>query len=169
MDTHQLKFILEELRFSAALPDEMLQQIACISSLQTFAIGSLVFRESAIVRDLFLVRRGRLALEMLVPQRGAVRIVTIGPGEMAGWSALLSEGRMTASAIAIEEVEAVVAPAKQLHDLCEANHEFGYRLMHQMADALSKRLVATRLQMLDLFADHTSTSNATSGKPMSDA
>jgi CRP/FNR family transcriptional regulator, cyclic AMP receptor protein len=104
---------------------------------------------------LYLVRHGRVALEMHVPQRGAVRILTTGPGEMVGWSALLDQGRMTTSALATEDTELVVVPADRLKELCESNSKFGYHLMKRMADALSKRLVATRLQLLDLFADTT--------------
>lgn len=90
---------------------------------------------------------------MNVPGRGAVRILTLGPGEMAGWSALLDQGKMTASAVAVQDSEVIVAAADKLRQLCETNHDFGYHLMRQMAAALSERLVATRLQLLDLFAD----------------
>ena len=155
METNQLKFILEELRFSAALPADAVEQIAAGASLQRLAAGEFLFREGRANHNLYLVRRGLVALEMQVPQRGAVRILTVGPGEMVGWSALLDQGRMTASAIAIEDTEVVVSPADRLQELCATNAEFGYHLMRQMADALSKRLVATRLQLLDLFADTT--------------
>ncbi len=153
METNQLKFILEELRFSATLPAEVVEQIAEGSSLEHFAAGEYLFREGKVDRNLYLVRRGLMALEMLVPQRGSVRILTVGPGEMAGWSALLDQGRMTASGLAVEDTEVVAVAAGRLQQLCESNSIFGYHLMRRMADALSKRLVATRLQLLDLFAD----------------
>jgi CRP-like cAMP-binding protein len=73
---------------------------------------------------------------------------------MVGWSALLGEqGKMTASAIAVEDTELVVVQAERLRRLCEVSHDFGFHLMRSMASALAKRLLATRLQLLDLFAD----------------
>lgn len=153
MDTNQLKYVLEELRFSAVFPPEVLDDLAAASTIQQVSAGTVVFRESGANDNLYLLRSGRLALEMNVPGRGAVRILTIGPGEMVGWSALLGQGKMTASAVAVEDAELVVAPADSLRELCKANDEFGHQMMRQMADALSKRLVATRLQLLDLFAD----------------
>lgn len=153
MDTSQLKYILEELHFSAGMPREVLEQLAGESTVQQVPAGTVVFREGSPNQNLYLIRNGRLALEMNVPGRGPVPILTLGPGEMVGWSALLNQGKMTASALAVQETEVVVAAAQQLHQLCEANHDFGYHLMRQMADALSQRLVATRLQLLDLFAD----------------
>ncbi|MEX0818032.1 MAG: cyclic nucleotide-binding domain-containing protein [Pirellulaceae bacterium] len=153
MDTSQLKYILEELHFSAGLPAEVLGQLATESTFQQARAGVVLFREGAPNRNLYLISSGRLALEMNVPGRGAVRILTLGPGEMAGWSALLDQGKMTASAVAVQDSEVIVAAADKLRHLCETNHDFGYHLMRQMAEALSERLVATRLQLLDLFAD----------------
>ena len=60
---------------------------------------------------------------------------------------------MTATGLAVEDTELVVVEAQKLRLLSETNHDFGYHLMQQMASALSKRLIATRLQLLDLFAD----------------
>ena len=153
MDSAELVSVLEELQFSAQLPTDTVQKLAAAAVLQNVAAGHYLFREGADNRRLYLVRSGRLALEMSVPGRGAVRILTVGPGEMAGWSSLLDRGKMTASAVAVEPTEVIAAEADTLQALCEANHEFGFHLMRQMAAALSKRLVATRLQLLDLFAD----------------
>ncbi len=153
MDTNQLKYILEELRFSSELPPDVLDRLAVESTLQKLAVGDIVFREGSTNHHLYLIRSGRLALEMNVPGRGAVRILTVGPGGMVGWSSLLNQGKMTASAIAVAETEVVVAPADKLLELSKTNHELGFHLMRRLADALSQRLVATRLQLLDLFAD----------------
>ena len=153
MDANQLKFIIEELSFSSVLPPGVLDHLSVESTVQKVSAGTVVFREGSHHDNLYLVRSGKLGLDMNVPGRGAVRILTLGPGEMVGWSSLLDQGRMTACAVALEDVEVVVAPSHKLREICESNHEFGFHLMRQMAGALSKRLVATRLQLLDLFAD----------------
>lgn len=153
MDTEKLKFVLEELHFSSALPSATVDHLAEASTAQQVPAGAMVFREGGPNDNLYLVRSGRLALEMGVPGRGAVRILTIGPGGMTGWSALLDpRKKMTTSAVALEDSEVLVAPADKLLELCEADHGFGFHLMRQMAGSLSKRLVATRLQLLDLFS-----------------
>ena len=153
MDAGELKCILAELRFSAELPAEVLDQLAATTTIQSVSAGQIVFREGATSGSLYLVREGRIALEMNVPGRDMVRILTLGPGEMMGWSALLGQGGMTTSAVAVQDSELVVVAADGLRELCASNHEFGFHLMRQMATALSRRLVATRLQLLDLFAD----------------
>lgn len=153
MNPNEFKFILEQLPFSANFPADVLEQLSQTSQLVHVVSGDVLFREGGSNDRLFLVRQGCLALEMNVPVRGTSRILTLGPGEMCGWSALLGDGKMTASAIAIQNSELVAMAASHLSDLSASNPAFGFHVMRQLASALSTRLVATRLQLLDLFGD----------------
>jgi CRP-like cAMP-binding protein len=143
---------LSGLRFAAGLPPQTLAELAGLASIQTFAQKRVVFREGDRCPDIFLLQSGRVALDMHVSGRGPVRILTVGEGELLGWSALLGDGPMTATATTLEATRLVVIPGATLGALCEANHEVGYRMMQQMARAMAQRLVATRLQFLDLFS-----------------
>jgi hypothetical protein len=60
---------------------------------------------------------------------------------------------MTTSAVAQEDTQVIAICAADLLALCESDPVFGYQLMQRVALALANRLVATRLQLLDLFAD----------------
>lgn len=60
---------------------------------------------------------------------------------------------MTSTAVALQPVKTIAFDGDALRQLCERNHEIGYYVMRQLETALSHRLVATRLQLLDLFAD----------------
>lgn len=168
MDGQELGKILGELSFASQLPDEALTRIGEIASLECFSAGSVLFREGAGNPNLYLIRHGRVALDMTVPGRGPVRILTLGPGDMAAWSAVVGSGEMTTSATALENTEVVVCPGKKLLELSEANHEFGYRLMHRVAVALAHRLTATRLQLLDLFSNPEPASSVPSGESRGD-
>jgi CRP-like cAMP-binding protein len=90
---------------------------------------------------------------MNVPEHGTVRILSLGPGDMVGWSAAVLElGEMTASAAAIEDTEVVALPADQLLRDCKRNPALGYEMMRRMAQQLARRLLATRLQLLELVS-----------------
>lgn len=143
---------LAGLRFAAGLPPQTLAELAGIAREQVFAGKSVIFREGTNCPELFVVHSGHVALDMHVPGRGATRILTVGEGELLGWSALLGDGRMTATATAIDDTRLVVLSGAKLRQLCETNHETGWHVMQQVAKGLSQRLVATRLQLLDLFA-----------------
>ncbi len=153
MDIESVVYVLSQLRFSESLPESMLVRIAAFAELRGFPAHSILFRENAVNDRLMIVAVGRVALDMQVPGRGEVRIMSLGPGDMLAWSALLGKGRMTTSAVALEDTQVVAIRARDVLLLCESDPEFGYQLMRHVAEALANRLVATRLQLLDLFAD----------------
>lgn len=58
---------------------------------------------------------------------------------------------MTATAITLSPTRVLAGSGQEIRSLCDADPVFGYEFMREMAAALSKRLVATRLQLLDLY------------------
>lgn len=144
--------LIQEAGFASNLPAAMLERLAAIARVVEWKEGTLVFREGDHRDDLYILGSGHVALEMNVPGRGSTRILTVGSHELLAWSALLGDGCMTTSAIAVEPTVAIAISGHELRQLCQADHEIGYHVMGQVASALSHRLLATRLQLLDLFA-----------------
>jgi len=144
---------LRGLQFTAGLPEHVLFELANIVSEEDVAGETRIFREGAPYSKLLVIISGRVMLEMHVPSRGRVSMLSLGPGDMLGWSAVVSDGVMTASATAAADTHLLAFDGQALGELCERNHEVGYRFHQQMTAALSRRLVATRLQLLDLFGD----------------
>ncbi|HEX3657560.1 MAG TPA: cyclic nucleotide-binding domain-containing protein [Pirellulales bacterium] len=145
--------VLDRLVFTAALPQQVSAVLASMSKLERFSAGQVIFREGDATRILYVVVSGRVMLEMQVPGRAPMRILSLGPGEMLAWSAVLNQGGMTATARVVEDVEVVAICAGRLLEICEQNPQIGYALMRQVAIALSERLVATRLQLLNVFGE----------------
>jgi CRP-like cAMP-binding protein len=152
---------LYEHSFVVGLAPHILAELAGLVSLREFGAGDVIFREGANCNDLFLIAMGLVALDVQVPGRGPVRILTIGQGELLGWSAMLGTGPMTATATVLEPTSAFAISGTTIRALCEQNHEVGYRIMQQTAATLAQRLTATRLQMLDLFAEPSSQASLT--------
>jgi CRP-like cAMP-binding protein len=144
---------LKKLRFSASLPADVVSRLASSAVVEEFPAGTVVFREGSRNDRLMIVSAGRIALDMHVPARGETRVLTLGPGDMVAWSAVLGGGHMTTSAVALDDTQVVTVSAADVVKLCESNHDFGYYLMRQMSQALADRLIATRLQLLDLFSE----------------
>jgi CRP/FNR family transcriptional regulator, cyclic AMP receptor protein len=137
----------------AALPEGVLSNLIAVAVLREYQNGDLLFRENATNDAILLMISGRVALEMNVPGRGNVRLLSLGAGDWLGWSALLGSGQMTTSAIVLADTRIAEFSAADIAELCEHNHSFGYHLMRHLAKALGNRLVATRLQLLDLFSN----------------
>jgi CRP-like cAMP-binding protein len=151
MDEQDLSGSLAQLQFSDTLSLAAVSKLATVVRPGDFAPGSVLFTEGEIHPWLYLILAGEVALEMCVPARGCTRILSVGPGDLLAWSAVLGDGRMTATAIALSPLRTLIAASDQVQSLCESDRAFGYEFMRQMARALSKRLVATRLQLLDLY------------------
>ncbi len=153
MDTQTLANVLRTLRFSESLPNHVIERVAELASLHGYPADTLLFREGASNDYLMIISIGRVALDMQVPGRGSVRIMSLGPGDVVAWSALLGGGHMTTSAVAMQDTQILAIRAADAIALCQSDPVFGYHLMLQLAQALANRLVATRLQLLDLFAE----------------
>jgi nucleotide-binding universal stress UspA family protein len=100
-----------------------------------------------------VVIEGQIALEVEMPTGGTRPIQTVGPGKLLGWTPLLSQAAMTATARAVQPSRLVAVNAMQAREACARNPSFGVELMRRTALALSRRLHATRLQLLEVFED----------------
>lgn len=145
--------LLGTARFADGFSEEELDAVAGTAEVIRAERGKVLFTEGMQEDDVFVVASGRVALEMQVPRRGSVRLLTVGSGELVGWSGLIGNGRMTATAIVTEDSTLISLSSRALLDLCQQNHELGYLLMTRTARAISQRLLATRLQLLDLFSE----------------
>jgi len=152
MDATQLAQALQESAFGAVFPAEADGRLAEIARWKFCPAGTVLFREGEGCDSFYVVHRGHITLEMCLPARGCTRLLTLGPGEVVAWSALVGDGRMTATAVAVDDAELIELSAAKVLERCDADPQFGYRVMRRLAAALAKRLLATRLQMLDLFS-----------------
>jgi CRP-like cAMP-binding protein len=108
--------------------------------------------EGASADTFYLLRRGRVSLEVHAPGRGAVVIETVEPGAVVGWSWLVAPYRWTIDARARSRVGAVAIDGACLRSKVDADPALGYALLSRIATELLARLQATRVRSLDLYA-----------------
>lgn len=143
---------IQHTSFGAALAPQSQQRLAELAEPVHALRGQILFQEGADNANTYLLLRGHIDLEMTVPGRGAVRILTLGPGDLVAWSAVVGDGRMTCSARVQADSDLLAVSGTKLRECMAFDHEFGFDFMRVLSAALSKRLVSTRLQLLDLFA-----------------
>jgi CRP-like cAMP-binding protein len=143
--------MLRGVQFLRELSDESIDQLAGVARIVEYPAETVIFRQGEAASTLHLIVEGNVSLELCASGVGCKRILTIGPGELLGWSPVLEQGRLTATARAISEVRTVAFSGPQVLAICEQNPRFGYEFMKRAALALAKRLSATRLQLLDVF------------------
>ncbi|MDL1894305.1 cyclic nucleotide-binding domain-containing protein [Sphingobacteriales bacterium CHB3] len=146
-----LTIILRQHPFLRGLSDEHMQTLIGCATNVRFAENSRLINEGELANKFFLVRSGRVALETEVSGRGGIRIQTVGPGEVLGWSWLISPYRWHFSGVAVMDTRAIALDAECLRKKCETDAHFGYEMLKRLASVMERRLEATRLQLLDMY------------------
>ena len=139
--------------FQDLSPDYLQVVLGCAANVR-FKAGAFLFREGEDANAFYLIRHGKVALQVFVPQRGPMTIETIEAGEVLGWSWLFPPHRWHFDAQAVELVRAIAFDGRCLRTKCEEDHDLGYDLMQRFAQVMTQRLQATRLQLLDLYGAH---------------
>ena len=83
------RVVLESSVFSG-MNDLYAEQLAGCSRTVGFEAGETLFREGEPADVFYVLRRGRVALELYVPGRGPLTIETIEAGSVVGWSWLFA-------------------------------------------------------------------------------
>jgi CRP/FNR family cyclic AMP-dependent transcriptional regulator len=144
------RFIREH-PFFAGLREDYIALIAGCARNVRFVAGQFLYRHDDPADEFFLIRHGRVALEISAPGRTPASFQTLGPGEIVGVSWLLPPYRWAYDARAVEEVRAIGMDAKCLRTKCDADHDLGYEMMLRFVPVLVERLQATRMQLLDVY------------------
>jgi CRP/FNR family cyclic AMP-dependent transcriptional regulator len=155
MTDQSLVETLRQITFLQGIADELLGQIAAVAQLEVFSAGHVIFREGSPATDTFLIASGDVSLEICSAGTGCRRVLTVSQGELLGWSPLLEQCRLTATARALTPVTIVRIPAGPALALCEGDPRLGYELMRRTAMSVAKRLSAARLQLLNVYGAET--------------
>ncbi len=146
-----LEAILANHPFCKGFEPRYMQLITGCASNVRFRAGTYIFREGEPASSFYIIRQGKVALEVMAAQRGSLIIQTIEAGDVLGWSWLFPPYRWHFSARAVEETRAIALDGVCLREKGETDHDFGYELMKRVAHIMMDRLQATRLQALDLY------------------
>jgi CRP/FNR family transcriptional regulator, cyclic AMP receptor protein len=150
-----LERILAEHPFAQGLNDRLLKMLGGCASNVRFEASEVVFKEGEEANQFFLIRQGKMSVEIYAAERGAVNVLTVGDGEVLGWSWLVSPYHWRFDARALEPTRAIALDGKCLREKSERDHELGYELLKRVAHIMEERLEATRLQLLNIYEHRT--------------
>ncbi len=150
----EISMELQKISWFRELEPKHLKKIAAISHLRKVRADEVLFREGDSEDNLYIVVEGRIALNIFVPHRGKVRIYTAEPLDVFGWSSVTPSVRQrTAGATAVIDSLVIGINAEKLRQACDEDHDLGYVVMRRLANIVASRLLVTRLQLLDMFAN----------------
>jgi len=116
-----------------------------------FGAGTFLFREGGAADRCFLIRDGKIALEIAAPGRGAIIVQTLAAGDVAGFSWLLEPHQWQFDGRVVEPVRAFALDGTCLRGKCAEDPRLGFELTQLFARLAIQRLQATRLQLLDVY------------------
>lgn len=140
------RIVREHSFFSGMKPGHIDVLTGCAKNVR-FEPDSYLFHEGDVADQLYILRAGRVALEVHKPDAPVV-IQTVGESEIVGASWLVPPYRRGLSARAVELTRALAFDAACLRGKCEADHDLGYEMMKRFLPILIQRLRASRLQIV---------------------
>lgn len=145
-----LEPLLRRHEFFAGLDPRYLPLLTGCATNVVFPEGRFLFREGTPAGNFFLITGGTVALEIAASGH-VVTVQTLGEGEVAGFSWLMGPYRWQFDGRAVTRVRAIEMDGACLRGKCEADPRLGFDLMQRFARLATRRLQATRLQIMDVY------------------
>jgi len=146
-----LENLLSEHPFLKGLDPHHIELITGCASNVRFDTGQTIFREGEEANHFYIIRQGKVALQIYTPGRGSIIIDTLADGEILGWSWLIPPYQWRFDAVVTELTRAIALDGKCLRTKCENDHDLGYELLKRFSSIVEQRLESTRIRLLDMY------------------
>jgi CRP/FNR family transcriptional regulator, cyclic AMP receptor protein len=147
-----LERIVAEHPFFEGLESNYTELLTGCASNVRFSAGKYIFKEGEEANQFYLIRGGKVALQIFAPQSDPLTVETLEEGDVLGWSWLVPPYIWNFHARAIQETRAIALDGKCMRAKCEQNHDLGYEVLKRFSQLMVRRLHATRFQLLDVYA-----------------
>jgi CRP/FNR family cyclic AMP-dependent transcriptional regulator len=142
---------LEQHPFLRGLSAGQVRTLAGVTRELSFPAGGLLMREGGQADTLYLLRSGRVVLELNTPGKGPTQLETLKAGDILGLSWLFPPYRWHLDARAVEPVEAFALAASALRGPTPEDPVLEPALAMRLLRHLYDRLERVRLQRLDVY------------------
>jgi CRP/FNR family cyclic AMP-dependent transcriptional regulator len=126
------------------LTAEQVAQVASYARLAQFAPGERVFQHDTRADEFYIVRQGKVTVEIPALSGEPLVIQTLGDGSLLGWSWMIPPYQWSFDARAAAPTSVVAVDGTKLQAACEADPRLGYELMKRFAALMAERLNAAR-------------------------
>jgi CRP/FNR family transcriptional regulator, cyclic AMP receptor protein len=134
-----------------SLNDAEIKLLVGCAANAVFGPDQTIFSEGQEANTFYIVRHGRVIVEVFSPWQGPICIQTCTPGDVVGWSWLIPPFKWRFDAKATEQTRMITLDGRCLRSKCETDHSLGFKMMQIFTEIMAERLDATRLQLLDIY------------------
>ena len=146
-----LRELVERAHVFAGLPDAVLDEVSGCGTLDHFDAGAHLFRTGEPAGTFYVIRQGRVSIQVPAPGRDPLVVATRDEGDAVGWSWLFEPYRWLFDAVAIDLTRVISFDGECLRGKAGTDHELGYHLMSRFASIVVQDLQGARLQLLDVY------------------
>ena len=136
-------------------PEHVEMMMDCVIGHSTFEEDDVIFRAGSQADRFYLLEDGEVALEVHSPAKPHRIVQTVSGGDILGWSWLFEPYRWSFDARALVPTTAIVLDAEKVRHCADEHADVGVIVIKRIAGLVVRRLQATRLQLLDLYASST--------------
>jgi len=154
MDT--LERVLRSHVFLRGLNDEQIRFMVGCATNVVFPPGALLFRDGEEGAALFLIRAGRVGLEIDVPPGGRRLVETVESGDIIGWSWMFPPHCWHTDGRARDRVRAIRFDGPCLLAKLREDTDLGFAVATKLLESAHRRLERVRLQQIDAFGERLS-------------
>ena len=146
-----LETILAQHPFFEGMAPDDLRLIAACGRNARFESGEYLFRMGQPADQFYLLREGRVSVEVHAPERGTIAIMSAREGDVLGFSWLMPPYRWVYDARAVQASRGIVFDGACLRRKCDADPRLGYDLLKRVTAVMMRRLETATLQLLDVY------------------
>ncbi|WP_392674729.1 cyclic nucleotide-binding domain-containing protein [Streptomyces sp. LN785] len=135
-----------------ALPPESRQRLIDEAAHEVpLILGSRVFREGGRADRFWIIRSGRVEIDLHVPGRQPAVIETLGRDDLLGWSWVFSPHVWRLGARVVHAGHALEFDAATVEAMCAEDAVLGRAVYKYVAEMVAARLYGTRTRLLQLY------------------
>jgi CRP-like cAMP-binding protein len=140
----QIKDFLARVDLFTGLSEEMLERVAQLCRPVDYPAGTVIIERGASSDNFYLIREGTVKIDTAPEDQAGnfsnAATIILGTGQSIGEMGLVDNGLRSATVKANTDTNLLVLNCQQFRNLCEADINFGYQMMRNIAIDLSFKL-----------------------------
>ena len=141
------------------LSDDMLDKLIPITELLHFDKRELIFRQGEKSQRFYMLKEGKVILELRITDKIAVSLSAIKSGNSFGWSAMMDGEVYTIDAVCAEPCKVFSFQSEKIKALFEQDHSLGFIMSQRLLEIVKKRYDTRTEQFVKTLRHHPEISN----------
>ncbi len=139
--------VLRRYPYFAKVGEESLKKVAMIADEMAAGTSKVLFDQGDKADKLYIIIDGEVDLQYTLGSGELRTVDTLVAGDLMMWSALVEPYHSTATGTVKKDTKLIAIDGAKLRELCEQDHDLGYRILLSLTQLLATRLEGARVQV----------------------